>query len=180
MALIVVCAVSFAAIASGSEAWSGALFSITFFTMVCSLLGVALTRGMQRTYWCGFATLGWSYLVLMYAPYLNVKVGSFLCAPSLFPYIADALHAAPDVAGGLQSIPGAPIAAVATGGAFGGVGGGAGGMASVDLPAFIRIGVAMEALLWAYLGGWVACYFAASRGREADRVVAPPPAAEAP
>ena len=53
-------------------------------------------------------------------------------------------------------------------------------------------GVAIEALLWVFLGGWVACYFAAHRGSEspprycgsfADRgslislAVSPPPVA---
>jgi hypothetical protein len=55
MAFIIVAGISLAAIRIGSAPWSGAMFSITFFTMVCSLLGVALTRGLQRTYWSGFA-----------------------------------------------------------------------------------------------------------------------------
>jgi hypothetical protein len=34
----------------------------------------------------------------------------------------------------------------------------------VDPQVFLRIGVALEALLWAFLGGWVARYFASARG----------------
>jgi hypothetical protein len=57
----------------------------------------------------------------------------------------------------MQSVPVSMIAAASTGGAFGG---GAGMQATSD---FVRIGMALEALLWAYLGGWVACYFASGR-----------------
>jgi hypothetical protein len=162
MAFIVVAGISLAAIRSGSAPWSGTMFSITFFTMVCSLLGVALTRGRRRIYWSGFAALGWSYLLLMYAPWLDLKVGRFLLAPQLFPYLADVLDPDSQSGAGLQSVPLGAFGAAAAGGAFGGGFGGAGGRNLLD---FIRIGVAIEALLWAFLGGWVARYFA-SRNRE--------------
>jgi hypothetical protein len=168
MAFIIVAGISLAAIRIGSVPWSGAMFSITFFTMVCSLLGVALTRGLRRTYWSGFAALGWSYLLLMYAPWLELKVGPFLLAPQLFPYLADVLDSGAQGGGGLQSVPVGTIGAAATGGGFGGGFGGPVGRNLQSLQAFIRIGVAIEALLWAFLGGWVACYFA-SGNREESR-----------
>lgn len=168
MAFIIVAGISLAAIRIGSAPWSGAMFSITFFTMVCSLLGVALTRGLQRTYWSGFAALGWSYLLLTYAPWLVSKVGPFLLAPQLFPYLADVLDSGAQGGGGLQSVPVGAIGAAATGGGFGGGFGGPVGRNLQSLQAFIRIGVAIEALLWAFLGGWVACYFA-SGNREESR-----------
>jgi hypothetical protein len=173
MAFIIVVGISLAAIRIGSAPWSGAMFSITFFTMVCSLLGVALTRGLRRVYWSGFAALGWSYLLLMYAPWLDRKVGPFLLAPQLFPYLAEVLDSDNQAGGGLQSVPIGTFGAAAAGGAFGGGFGGAGGR---NLPDFIRIGVAIEALLWAFLGGWVACYFA-SENREESR---PQPAGASP
>ena len=43
------------------------------------------------------------------------------------------------------------------GGGFGGAGGVSG------LTDFARIGTSMEALLWAFLGGWAARYFASGR-----------------
>jgi hypothetical protein len=161
MAFIIVAGISLAAIRIGSPPWSGAMFSITFFTMVCSLLGVALTCGLRRVYWSGFAALGWSYLLLMYAPWVDRKVGPFLLAPQLFPALAEVLDSDNQAAGGLQSVPIGTFGAAAAGGMFGGVG-------SRNLQAFIRIGVAIEALLWAFLGGWVACYFA-SGNREESR-----------
>jgi hypothetical protein len=172
MIFIIAAGISLAAIHSGSRAWSGAMISITFFTMVCSLLGVALTRGVRRIYWSGFATLGWSYLLLMYAPWLDHKVGQFLLAPQLFPYLADVLYSGPQAGGGLQSVPAWPLGAMATGGGFGGGFGGGSGIA--NLPAFIRIGEAIEALLWAFLGGWVAVYFASGRPEGSNSNVAAP------
>jgi hypothetical protein len=166
--VVLVAAIGLAAIRSGSAAWAGAMFSITFFAMICSLLGVALGRGMRRVYWSGFATLGWSYLLLIYVPWLDGKVGRFLLAPNLFAYLEEVLH--PEPQGGLQSLPLEILGATATGGAFsGGVGGGA---SVEDLSDFVRIGLAMEALLWAFLGGWVACYFASGRDREETPQVA--------
>lgn len=57
--VVLVAAIGLAAIRNATPAWAGAMLSITFFTMICSFLGVALTRGMRRVYWIGFATLGW-------------------------------------------------------------------------------------------------------------------------
>jgi hypothetical protein len=174
MAFIVVAGISMAAIRIGTAPWSGAMLSITFFTMVCSLLGVALTRGTRRIYWSGFAALGWSYLLLMYAPWLDLKVGRFLLASQLFPYLAEVLDSDAQGGGGLQSVPVGPLGAAATGGGFAGPVGGAGGR---DLAAFSRIGVAIEALLWAYFGGWVACYFASGNREESRPQTAGMPAA---
>ena len=86
MAFIIVTGVSFAAIHSGSAAWAGTMFSITFFTMV--LLATrrrACTRRMCRVYWAGFALLGWSYLILNLAPGLDLKVGSISYCAAVIP-----------------------------------------------------------------------------------------------
>jgi hypothetical protein len=168
--VVLVAAIGLAAIRSGSAAWAGAMFSITFFAMICSLLGIALGRGIRRVYWSGFATLGWSYLLLIYVPWLDGKVGRFLLAPNVFAYLEEVLH--PEPQGGLQSLPLEILGATATGGAFnGGVGG---GTSVEDLSDFVRIGLAMEALLWAFLGGWAACYFASGRDQASTSQVAPP------
>jgi hypothetical protein len=173
MAFIVVAGISMAAIRVGSAPWSGAMLSITFFTMVCSLLGVALTRGTRRIYWSGFAALGWSYLLLMYAPpWLDLKVGRFLLAPQLFPYLAEVLDSDAQGGGGFQSVPVGTLGAAATGGGFGGGFGGAGRRNLMNLMDFIRIGVAIEALLWAFLGGWVARYFSSGNREESRPQVA--------
>ena len=176
MLVVLVAGIGLAAIRSGSPAWAGAMFSITIFAMICSLLGVALGRGLRRVYWLGFATLGWSYLLLMYVPWLHANVGRFLMAPNLFTYLEEVLHPDPQQAGsGLQSLGLGMLAATATSGGFGG-----GGTGVEDLSDFVRIGLSMEALLWAFLGGRVACYFASGRDREGTpRVTASERAPEA-
>jgi hypothetical protein len=168
--VVVVAAIGLAAIRSGSAAWAGAMLSITFFAMICSFLGIALGRAGRRVYWSGFALLGWSYLLLVYVPWFNHNIGVYLLAPNLFDSLDEVLHADPPPggggSGGLQSVPIEILSASATGGGFGGptnVG------AASD---FRRIGMAMEALLWAFLGGWAACYFAS--GRENATVSQPP------
>jgi hypothetical protein len=168
MAFIIVAQISLAAIRIRSAPWSEAMSSITFFTMVCSLLGVAFRRGLRQIYWSGFAALGWSYLLRMYAPWLDLKVGRNLLAPKLFTYLADGLDSDTQAGGGLQSVPIGAFSAAATGGAFGEGFGGAGGR---NVPDFIRIGVSIEALLLAFLGGWVACCFA-SGNREGSHAQA--------
>jgi len=169
--VVLVIALGLAAIRSGSAAWAGAMFSITFFAMICSLLGVALGRGIRRIYWTGFAALGWSYLLLIYVPWLDGKIGRFLLAPNLFDYLEEVLHS-DSQGGGMQSLPPGIIGAMATGGGFDG---GAGGWSGVqNLSDFVRIGLAMEALLWAFLGGWVACYFASGRDGVSSPYVAGP------
>ena len=47
---VAVIPVGLAAVRSCSEAWTGAMSSITFFVMICSLLVVVLERGMRRVY----------------------------------------------------------------------------------------------------------------------------------
>jgi hypothetical protein len=163
----------FAAISSGSKPWAGAVSSITFFVMLCSLLGIAFERGMWRVYWVGFATLGWGYLVLIHAPWLETRIGSHLLGPNLFGSLAALLHPGPAAsAGGFQSVPVEVLAATATGGGFGP---GTGPLAWWQyLPAYQQIGTSLEALLWAFAGGWVACYFAPRRGGSDDLTPARP------
>lgn len=165
--VVLIAAIGLAAIRSGSTAWAGAMVSITFFVMICSLLGVVLERGMRRVYWLGFASLGWSYLLLTFAPWLDVKVGQFLLAPNLFAQLNEVLH--PDAQGvsGFQSVPVWILGSTVTSGAMGG------GSGAADLADFVWIGVSMEALLWAFIGGWVACYFASGRDPIAGPAVAP-------
>jgi hypothetical protein len=128
----------------------------------CSLLGIAYGRSMQRIFWLGFAILGWSYLLLLFIPFLYENVGQHLLAPNLFAYLEGVLHADAQV-GGLQSVSLGMLAAAATGGGFG-------GPVIIDtISDCVRIGIGIEALLWATLGGYAACYFASVRdpaGRE--------------
>ena len=165
---VAICSVAFAAIGSGSKPWAGAISSITFFVMICALLGIAFERGLWRVYWIGFATLGWSYLVLTFAPWLDTRIGSRLLGPNLFATLAVLLRPAPTGGGGgFQSVTVEIVAATVTGGGFGG---GPGPFVpwSPYLAEYQQIGTSLEALLWAFAGGWVACFFASRRGRDDD------------
>jgi hypothetical protein len=75
-------------------------------------------------------------------------------APNLLPVIEERLNAEPGGQGAFMSISPGLLARLVPGGGFGG---GSGLAAQSSL---VLIGVALEALLWAYLGGWAACYFA--------------------
>jgi hypothetical protein len=177
MAFVVVAAIGMAALSVGSESWAGAMLSVSFFTLTCALLGVAFGRNERRIYWTGFAALGWTYMVLTYAPMLDARIGNNLFGPNLSWAIYQSVHAeAP--AGGFQSVPLGPIGAAATAGG----GGGAAGPALPDPSNLRRTAIAMEALLWAFLGGWAALYFASGEdgrlGDEGPAIV--PPAPESP
>src|SRR4051812_22925013 len=111
--VVFVAAIGLAAIRSGSPAWSGALFSITFFAMICSLLGIALGRGTRRVFWSGFASLGWSYLFLIYVPWLFENIGQYLLAPNLFDQLEELLHPRTPTLDGMQSVPLGVIGATA-------------------------------------------------------------------
>jgi hypothetical protein len=164
--LVAVVATGLAALHSGSATWAGAMTSITFFVMICSLLGIALERGMWRVYWSGFAALGWGYLILACGPWLDLKIGRHLLGPNLFAYLAELLHDAPagGRGGGFQSVPVSVLGASATGGGFGGA-------PPWNVLQYKQIGMSREALLWAFAGGWGACYFASRREEELVKAV---------
>ena len=163
MAVIVVSAVALAAIRNCSAVWAGAMVSITFFTVIAAFLGIIFGRNTRRVYWSGFAVLGWSYLLLTGVPWLHENIGRSLLAPNLFAYLEEVMQSHPP-AGGMQSVPPFMLGASATGGGFSGGVGGTTGIA--DLSDCVRIGVAIEALLWGALGGYAATYFASGRGDE--------------
>jgi hypothetical protein len=176
--VVIVVAIGLAAIRSGSAVWAGAMTSIAFFAMVASILGVVLGRGMRRAYWSGFALLGWSYLLLSHVTWLDGQIGNRLLAPRLFSYLAEVLHSEVQggAAGGTRSVAVAVVGALPLAGGFGGGSAGGTGL-SVDLADFVQIGLAMEALLWAFLGGRVACYFASASERDRRPASAPSAAA---
>jgi hypothetical protein len=178
MAFVVVAAIGMAALSVGSDSWAGAMLSVCFFTLTAALLGVAFGRNERRIYWTGFALLGWTYMVLAFTPMLDERIGSNLFGPILSWAIYQSIHDEAQ-AGGFQSVPLGPIGAAVTGGG-GALGlGGAAGPALPDPVNLRRTMIAMEALLWAFLGGWAALYFASGKdgrlGDEGPAVVPPAP-----
>lgn len=83
-----------------------------------------------------------------------MTIGQFLLAPNLFSYLNEVLHPQTPEPPGMRSLPPGILGATATGGGF---------RATPVVDTYdelILIGISMEALLWAFLGGWAARYFA--------------------
>src|SRR4051812_9031328 len=68
MILMLVLAVSVAALRDASDAWAGVFLGVTLFLLASSLLGILYRRGATRAGWQGFALFGWGYLVLAMGP----------------------------------------------------------------------------------------------------------------
>ncbi|MDB5353412.1 MAG: hypothetical protein JWN86_4659 [Planctomycetota bacterium] len=161
--VVVVVAMGLAALRAASYPWAGAFTSLTYFALLASWLGIAFGRGRRRVFWTGFALLGWGYVVLSHSSWMGNGFRSFLLAPNLSASLFEILHpeeAAGAGMGGMGNM----------GGGMGGgmrnmplAGGGAPPTSAIDLTAFTLIGTALEALLWAFLGGWTARYFASAR-----------------
>ncbi len=171
----VVClaAIGLAAIRASSAPWAGALTSITYFSLIASFLGIVFRRGSRRVFWIGFALLGWSYIALNYSTWGALVVRHYLLAPNLADVLFEVIH--PDEASERGSVSGIG-GFMGMGGMGGGMGGGMRNMAiggvaagppsptTASPLAITQIVICLEALLWAYLGGWAARYFASRRG----------------
>jgi hypothetical protein len=180
IALVGIAATGFAAVRVASPGWSGGLFSLTILALLTAVLGIIYRRGPKRVFWVGFAIFGWTHLILASAPWFSRYTGPQLLGSKLFTQLFPILH--PNAANaGMMGMGGMGM------GGMGGMGGGGmgggfrqiamGGMGMVGMggaaPApgtfvylqdFTQIGQSLEALIWAFLGGWAATYL--SRGRE--------------
>ena len=204
--LVALAGLATAAISAATSAWAGFWYSLTFFLLLASLLGIGFGRGSRRVFWTGFAALGWGYMVLQYVPIFGHYLGPRMLAPAGSGPLFEAIHSDESSAnfgmggmgggvqfdymlidrspagsgpepidpmsthGGFRSVPVDPIALAATtsGGFPSPTNTGATPQKSPyaipNFAAFQRIGTALEALIWATLGGWAARYFAARRG----------------
>jgi hypothetical protein len=168
--LVAGASLAFAALKGGTAGWSGAMFSIWIFTLLCAPLGIALGRGPHRAYWLGYATLGWSYVMLLLVPWLWEHVGQYLLAPQLFGWLSTNREAFgwPEEALRLRGVETGNGTLVASRGFGSSLRLMMAGGSSPSLPLNgseppHRIVIALEGLLWAYLGGWTARIFASGR-----------------
>jgi hypothetical protein len=71
---IIFLGVSLAALKNPSIFWNSLFFSVTGGTLVVSILCAAYREGKERTFWLGFAVLGWGHFLLAFwgneVPYL--------------------------------------------------------------------------------------------------------------
>jgi hypothetical protein len=92
MIVVVLLAIGFAGLRYPSHLWASALFTITIGLLLTAILGIACCREQQRAAWAGFATFGWSYLILCFAPWFDTEVGPYLLTTAvlelLYPKLA--------------------------------------------------------------------------------------------
>jgi hypothetical protein len=68
MVVVAVVATSLVALRSTLEIWASAYFSLTVVLLCTAIPGMAFRRGISRAFWAGFASFGWTYLVLCFGP----------------------------------------------------------------------------------------------------------------
>jgi hypothetical protein len=68
MVVVALVATSLVALRSTLEIWASAYFSLTVVLLCTAIPGMAFRRGMRRAFWAGFASFGWTYLVLCFGP----------------------------------------------------------------------------------------------------------------
>ena len=76
-------ALAIAGMVQASLWWASICLSFLFAMLMYGLLAALLRRGNARTFWLGFAVVGWGYTVLMYAPGLDKLIGHRLVTTKL-------------------------------------------------------------------------------------------------
>jgi hypothetical protein len=176
MGVVVVAAISLAALRTASELWAGMVLCLTCGVLALAVVGVFCGAPAERAWWLGFSLFGWGYLTLAFWSWnhggsprlptliwleaLTTKVG-------LTPKEMGAVSGMGGIGGGMRSI----ALFVARGpaltfGGFGGnrsIGGGTG-------ESYAQIGHCLWALLFATVGGMLASVlFPIPASRSEDR-----------
>jgi hypothetical protein len=68
-------ALAIAGMLNASLWWASICLSYLFVMLTFSLLAVTFRRGPVRSFWIGFAIVGWTYAAMLYAPGLDRSVG---------------------------------------------------------------------------------------------------------
>jgi hypothetical protein len=69
-------ALGLVALRSASMTWVAAMLGLALAVLTASILLVVFRRGSQRAYWIGFTTVGWMYLLLVFASWTLARMGS--------------------------------------------------------------------------------------------------------
>ncbi len=165
LGLVLVAGLSVAALKIANDEWAGGITSLSLFLLIASWLGVLFARGPARAFWTGFALLGWSYVVLIHVPILHEAIGRHLLAPRISGFLDPLIHPEPVRPPGVATATGFRSVLLM------------GGLAPVSmldtLTPFGQIVIALESLLWAWLGGLFARH--AFRSRPAPVTTPLPP-----
>jgi hypothetical protein len=76
-------ALAIAGMVEASLWWASICLSFLFAMLMYSLLAAVCRRGSARTFWLGFAIVGWAYTALMYAPGFDQLTGHRLITTKL-------------------------------------------------------------------------------------------------
>src|SRR4051812_14732388 len=74
LVVVVVFAVGFTAMRESNEIWDSSLFSLTLGVLLISVLLAVHRTEARRSFWLGFATFGWIYLVLSLIPSIESRL----------------------------------------------------------------------------------------------------------
>ena len=78
LAVVATCGVGFGAFREASDLWAAGLFALAMGTLGLAGLGAMLDRGPRRARFIGFASLGWAYATLAFAPWFSSHVQPIL------------------------------------------------------------------------------------------------------
>ena len=156
------------ALVNASAFWAGLLFTVTIFVLMVAVLGSIYRHGSARAFWLGFAIFGWAYLWLVCGPTpgrtfsedgWQFEPQEPLATTKLLSFFFHNL---------LPQVRGRTVVPQTSPGGGTGMFMGTPGAMKVPIALardFFCVGHSLWALLFAYVGGWVARYFHATRDR---------------
>jgi hypothetical protein len=78
MGLVLLLAVAMVALRSANTLWAALVAILVVGALIVAIPCIAQNTGGKRSFWIGFAFVGWSYFILIYAPWFNSHVGKDL------------------------------------------------------------------------------------------------------
>ncbi len=75
--------------------WAAAWLSGCLLMLGVSLLGIVNRDADRRAFWIGFALFGWAYMIALYGPFLDRRVGHRLATTKVLAYLQLRRHEAP-------------------------------------------------------------------------------------
>jgi hypothetical protein len=94
MAIVLLAALGLVALRNASALWANATFTATLTLLLCAVLGLILRRHHARAFWLGFALFGWTYVLLVNAPWLQTHLASRLITDTLLSGLHEKLFRA--------------------------------------------------------------------------------------
>jgi hypothetical protein len=76
LVVVLVLALSFAALRESNELWESGLFTLTLAALLISALLAIHRRDARRAFWIGFALFGWTYLGLSLVPSIESRLAT--------------------------------------------------------------------------------------------------------